>query len=301
MTLHAIVAALGGDLYAAGMRANVPAPGHSARDRSVSLLLCGDRLVLHSFGDADWRAVRDHLRARGLIDGTGRIAAGAGGGRRSAAVRPERAARVATARRLWAEAGAIGAAALSRRYIAARAIGLEPAAVPSLRHHPAAPVSAYGTGGATRPALVAAIRRPDGTLTAVELVYLSPNGRPDDRLRLPRKTVGVVPPGSAVRLAAGAPVLLVGEGVMTVLSASERFGLPAWALMSAHNLAAWTPPSVVRRVVIAADRGAPGEAAARRLLDRLGDRGVDRIVVLPPGGAEDWNAAALAERRKEGG
>mgnify|MGYP002524993862 CR=1 FL=1 len=47
MTLHRIVAALGGELYCEGRRANIPAPGHSARDRSVSLLLTDDRVVIH--------------------------------------------------------------------------------------------------------------------------------------------------------------------------------------------------------------------------------------------------------------
>ncbi|WP_257819413.1 hypothetical protein [Phenylobacterium sp. J367] len=39
MSLKPIVQALGGDLYDRGLRANIPAPGHSAADRSVSLLL----------------------------------------------------------------------------------------------------------------------------------------------------------------------------------------------------------------------------------------------------------------------
>ncbi|MFA4938877.1 hypothetical protein [Brevundimonas sp.] len=54
MTLHAIVAALGGDLYQSGLRANVPAPGHSPADRSVSLLLSQGRVIIHGFGAADW-------------------------------------------------------------------------------------------------------------------------------------------------------------------------------------------------------------------------------------------------------
>ena len=39
MSLRTIVQALGGELYDGGRRANIPAPGHSAADRSVSLLL----------------------------------------------------------------------------------------------------------------------------------------------------------------------------------------------------------------------------------------------------------------------
>lgn len=39
LSLREIVAALGGDLHHGGQSANVPAPGHSQADRSVSLLL----------------------------------------------------------------------------------------------------------------------------------------------------------------------------------------------------------------------------------------------------------------------
>ena len=44
MSLRTIVQALGGELYDRGRRANIPAPGHSAADRSVSLrLLRGEK------------------------------------------------------------------------------------------------------------------------------------------------------------------------------------------------------------------------------------------------------------------
>lgn len=301
MTLHAIVAALGGDLYCGGRRANIPAPGHSATDRSVSLLLSGDRLVIHCFGEADWRSVRACLEARGLVGRTGRITSTPRSVPGQAAPRPDRPTRIAAARRLWDGAIPIGPASLSGRHLATRAIRQDPWAIAALRHHPAAPVAAYRCGGATQPALVAAITAPGGALTAVELTYLTRAGRRDDRLWAPRKTVGAVPPGSAVRLAPASPALVVGEGVMTALSASDRFGLPAWALLSAHNLSAWPPPPGVRRVIIAADRGRAGAAAAARLAARLMSAGVGVTVRLPPAAAEDWNAFAMAERLEEGG
>jgi hypothetical protein len=294
MTLHAIVAALGGDLYQGGRRANVPAPGHSAADRSVSLLASGDRLVIHSFGAADWRAVRDHLADLGLIDADGRIAAVERSHRPSSASRPDHQARVATARRLWDGAVPLARGSLSHRYLIGRSVGLDPAGVSDLRHHPGVPVSVFTSGGPTRPALVARVTDGEGRHTAVELAYLDPNGRRADRLRMPRKTVGVVPPGSAVRLSPPARDMLVGEGVLTVLSAMERLGRPGWALMSAHNLSAWVPPPGVGRVLIAADRGAVGERAAACLRSRLRDRGLVVSVALPPEPFEDWNAAAAA-------
>lgn len=300
MTLHAIVAALGGDLYHGGRRANVPAPGHSARDRSVSLLVSGDRVVIHSFGAADWRAVRDRLQDLRLIDADGRISGGGRPAPSASGTRPGRETRVATARRLWDGARALASGSLSHRHLVGRSVGLDPVGLTALRHHPDAPLSVFRAGGPTRPALVARITDAQARLTAVEIVYLDPNGRRADWLRVPRKTVGVVPPGSAVRLSPTAPDMLVGEGVLTVLSAMERFGRPGWALMSAHNLSAWSPPPGVRRVLIAGDRGAAGERAAACLRSRLRSRGLAVSVALPPEPFEDWNAAAATGRREEG-
>lgn len=131
-------------------------------------------------------------------------------------------------------------------------------------------------------------------MTAVELTYLEPSGRLASGLRLVRKTVGQVPPGSAVRLFPVAEEMLVGEGVITTLSAAERFALPGWALMAAHNLAVWTPPVEVRRVLIAADRGLAGENAAGRLYRRLVRLGLGVEVVSPEPPFGDWNDAAIA-------
>lgn len=301
MTLQAIVAALGGDLYDGGRRASVPAPGHSRLDRSVSLLADGDRLVVHGFGATDWRTVRDHLIALGLLDRTGRLMAGTGLANGPSPVRPDAAVRIAAARRLWEDSDPIGPASLSRRHLDLRAIRRDPMTIPGLRHHSGAPLAVYRDAGARRPALVAAITGPDGDLTAVEILYLSPSGGRDDRVRTSRKTIGLVPSGAAVRLSPSGPEMVVGEGVMTVLSAGESLGLPGWAALSAHNLAAWTPPAGTGRVVIAADRGAAGLTAADQLARRLRGLGVRTLVRPPPGVAEDWNAWAMARRREEGG
>jgi len=49
-SLAGLARALGGDCYAGGRRALLPAPGHSCEDRSVSLRLVEGRLLVHSFG-----------------------------------------------------------------------------------------------------------------------------------------------------------------------------------------------------------------------------------------------------------
>lgn len=298
MTLHRIVAALGGDLYSGGRRANVPAPGHSARDRSVSLLLTDNRVVIHGFGESNWRTVRDQLQDRGFIDGAGRLTGGGPAG--PSVPRPDPRLRLQTASDLWADCRGLDGGGPADRYLRRRAA--QAAAVANLGFHPDAPTSVYRPRGRGRPALIARISDGEDRLTAVELTYLDRNGRLASGLRLTRKTVGLVPAGAAVRLAVAAPEMLIGEGVVTTLCAMDRFQLPGWALMAANNLAAWTPPAQVRRVLIAADRGAVGEGAAARLQRRLLRIGLEVRVRLPEPPFGDWNEAAVgAAKGKERG
>ena len=289
MSLRPIVDALGGELYAGGRRANIPAPGHSAADRSVSLLLENDRIVVHTFGDGDWRAVLDDLRARGLIDAANAPISGAGVAQARAQVEtPSARERRAAALRLW-EAGRPLPRTLGERHRRLRGVQRALPGPEALRHGGLIPVSAYRDGGPTRPALLAGVLSADGELVGVEVTYLAPNGRRAEDLRLSRKTVGTAPAGYAVRLDPADAEMLVGEGVFTTLSASEWFGLPAWALMSTRNLRGWSPPDGVRSVLIAADRGKDGEASAARLQGRLLQAGVAATVALPPAPFGDWN------------
>lgn len=301
-SLREIVAALGGDLHHGGQSANVPAPGHSQADRSVSLLLDGDRLVIHGFGSADWRAVRAHLRGLGLIDAAGRLAGapGAVSNRGAASPRPSPRSRIAVAQALWAEGLPLVEGDLCYRYFRLRGVRLR-LRPEDLRRHPTAPVSVFRQTGLTCPALMAAIRTPDGALSAVEIAYLDPDGRAARRLRLPRKTVGFAPVGVAVRLSPPEAEIVVGEGVATTLSAMARFDLPGWALLSAGNLARWSPPEGVRRVLIAGDRGRAGEAAAAELCSRLRAEGTAARVCLPPALFGDWNDVATADREEKEG
>ena len=278
MSLAAIVRALGGDLRAGGRRANIPGPGHSPADRSVSLLLAGDRVIVHSFAGDDWRAVLRDLQDRGLVNAEGRLAGGAGApsGRSVEELSPARGTRIAVARDLWREgrpvAGTLAEAHCRRRGVG---VGLPGA----LRHHPGIASAVYRNAGVRRPALLAAIRGPAGDLCAVELTYLAANGE-RARVTTPRKTVGVCPAGCAVRLAPAARRMLV--GVFTTLSAAEVFRLPAWALLSTRNLVRWRPPPGVEAVLIAGDRGAPGERAAASLAAALGRDGVKVEIGLAP-------------------
>ena len=301
--LHDIVAALGGDLHHGGRTASVPAPGHSRADRSVSLLLDQDRVVIHGFGSTGWREVRAHLVGLGLIDAAGRLTGATTGvfGRASVTpIRPPPRGRMAVAQRVWGGALPLAEGDLCLRYFRNR--GLRLRTMPEdLRRHPAAPVSVFRPDSPTCPAMIASIRAPDDEMRAVEIAYLDPDGRAARRIRLPRKTVGSAPGGVAVRLSPPEAEMVVGEGVVTTLSAMARFDLPGWALLSAGNLARWSPPLGVRRVLIAGDRGRAGEGAAAALCTRLRSEGVAASIRLPPAPFEDWNEAEAAVREKEEG
>ena len=290
MSLRSIVRALGGDLYDGGRRANVPAPGHSAQDRSVSLLLEDNRVVVHTFGDGDWKDVLDFLRDQQLIDAANAPLDGPG---RPFPVRPGRPTpsdreRREAALRLWEDGRPI-ARTLSERHCRQRGVTRLLPGPSVLRHNSETPVSVYAGRGRRRPALLAAIQDVSGDFAAVEVTYLAPNGHRAVDLRLSRKTIAPPPRGCAVRLDAAAPEMLVGEGVFTTLSATEWFGLPGWALLSTGNLRAWTPPDGVCSVLIAADRGKDGEASAGRLKTRLIRLGVAATIALPPEPWGDWN------------
>ncbi|RAK69250.1 virulence-associated protein E [Phenylobacterium kunshanense] len=286
--MAAIVRALGGDLYADGGRANVPGPGHSAADRSVSLMLSDGRVIAHSFAGDGWRAVLDDLFERGLVDRDGRLV---DAGVASATSGPSARARRAIAQDLWAEGRPI-TGTLSEIHLRRRGVA---SASPTLRHHPGVPAAVYAARGLRRPALLAAITAPAGEITGLEVTYLAPNGG-RARMSLARKTIGVRASGSAVRLDPPAPRMLVGEGIATCLSAAARFGLPAWALLSTGNLRAWRPPPGVEFVLIAADRGRDGERSALVLAAALRAMGVRGAVRWPPAPFGDWNEAWVASR-----
>jgi len=297
--LRAIVSQVGGSVSANGTQANIPAPGHSARDRSVSLRYENGRVVVHCFsGNTQWREVLDWLRRLALIDADNAVTAGGPAGLPAAPAVPLNArARIDVASRIWEGgrpiAGTLAARHLSLRHVSP-AVPLPDASVARFRHD--TPVSVYGRAGYRQPALLVAIRDKAGDLSGLEITYLSPSGRRAVNLRLNRKMVGETHPNTAMRIMPAAPSMLVAEGFFTTLSAMHLLGRPGWALHSIRNLITWEPPAIVRDVLIAGDNGA-GEKAAVTLMARLSDRGVAAKVTLPPPSFDDWNdyASNLAQ------
>ena len=158
-----------------------------------------------------------------------------------------------------------------------------------LRFSEAAPFS-Y-SGARTGPAMVAAIRDRQGSITGAQVTHLTPSGS-----KIRRTTFGRAG-GGAVRLAemAADGRLAVGEGVETCLAFSALYRLPCWAALSATGLDRFDPPPGIKQLVIAADNDTSGEGlrAARALADRAKSR--CQVVISAPERVGDW-ADVLLER-----
>ncbi len=294
--LERIVETCGGVLLDNGRRALICGPGHGRKDRSVSLLETEDgRILIHCFSPRDhWRDVRNWLAARGLLAGDG--------GHPDATVfdrpgkrvlaQPQCEDRIARAKRWWEQATPIKGT-IAEHYLRNRAIsGVLPSS-DVLRFHSR---MTSLDDKERRPALLAAILDCEGALQGVQATLLSARGAGKATVPTPRRTIGRLLAG-AVRLTTHQSILVVCEGVETALSAGEALSLPAWAALSADNLARFEPPAEVRRLVVACDADPAGLAAARAISARVAHT-IKVDVATPPDGANDWNDWARQHRQE---
>ncbi|MCK1479461.1 toprim domain-containing protein [Bradyrhizobium sp. 197] len=138
----------------------------------------------------------------------------------------------------------------------------------------------------TWPAMIARVTDLEGRITGAHRTWLDPNGF--DRIRLgkapvdtPRRAMGDLL-GNAVRFGVADDVLAAGEGIETMLSL--RYVLPTMpmaAALSANHLSAMLLPSGLRRLYIARDADAAGDAVQAILTQRAADAGIEAIALLP--------------------
>jgi hypothetical protein len=119
----------------------------------------------------------------------------------------------------------------------------------ALRFHPTCFYRAHEDAPReTWPALLAAVTDPEGVVTGVLRTWLARDGSGKAPLATPRRSLGRLL-GSGARFGKAADVLAAGEGLETMLSL--RVVLPAMpmvAALSATHLAAFIPPSGLRRL-----------------------------------------------------
>ena len=148
------------------------------------------------------------------------------------------------------------------------------------RPDPASPVTFW-------PAMIAGVTDQGGSLIGVHRTFLSRDGRCKAPIASARRALGVLH-GHAVRFGAVHNLMVVGEGIETVLSVVIALpSLPAAAALSAANLAATLFPTTLRRLYIALDNDTAGERAAMTLSLRAQEAGIDPIVLRPRRG--DFN------------
>ncbi|MDA9443357.1 DNA primase [Bradyrhizobium sp. CCBAU 51745] len=138
----------------------------------------------------------------------------------------------------------------------------------------------------TWPAIIARVTDLEGRITGVHRTWLDPDGF--DRIRLgkapidtPRRAMGDLL-GNAVRFGVVDDVLAAGEGIETMLSLRYVLPtLPMAAALSANHLSAMMLPSGLRRLYIARDADAAGDAVQAILTQRAKAVGVEAIALSP--------------------
>lgn len=227
-------------------RCNVPGPGHSKADRSLSIRIDPtDQLgfKVHSFAGDDWQVCRDYVAAAlGLQRPRNDLAASS----------------IDFPLQLWSEAvGARGT--LVEKYLASRQIGLPERHQEVLRFHPSCP---FGKGS-RHPCMIGLFRDiRTNEARAIHRTALTPDGK-----KIDRKFLGPTG-GCAIKLTADEDVtegLTIGEGIETVLAGMALNFRPAWALGAASPIAKFPLLSSVECLTILVDRDANGTGQASAL------------------------------------
>src|SRR6201999_318898 len=132
----------------------------------------------------------------------------------------------------------------------------------------------------TWPAMIARVTDLDGRVTGAHRTWLDPDGFDPVRLGkapidTPRRAMGYLL-GNAVRFGVADDVLAAGEGIETMLSLRCVLpALPMAAALSANHLSAMLLPEGLRRLYIARDADAAGDAVQATLAQRAASAGIE--------------------------
>jgi putative DNA primase/helicase len=304
--IRAAARALGGDVIGRDAVA-APGPGHSARDRSLTVKFAAgapDGFLVYSHCDDDWRDCRDHVRARlGLSpwrpgDGQDRRVAPSQVkefDRAAIDTEDERTAddweRIKCAQAIW-DSGVDPLGTLAEKYLAKRKLTLpDDVAGSVLRYHPRCPWRDENTGSTIYlPALIAAFTSiDDGDVTAVHRIRLD---QPQRWPKTERRMLGVIH-RAAVKLDPAGDTLHIGEGVETCLAARMLGHAPAWALGSVGAIAKFSLIDGIGRLAILGETGA-ASANAIQLCGHRWHRAGRKVQIIMPDIGSDLNDQVMA-------
>lgn len=277
--------ALQGD--AAGQTVLCPGPGHSPRDRSLSVTFdaaAPDGFLAYSFANDDWRECRDHVKA---ALGIGR------GDYTPPAPRPAKVPSAATehnrkaaARRIWGQSRPL-AGTIAEQYLRRRGCLLD--AMPDdLRYHPA-----LRYDGDTVPGLMAAMRDiRTNEISGIHRTFLRPDGT-----KIDRRMLGIAA-GAVVKLTPDEDITFgvgVAEGIETGLAIMRAGWAPIWACLSAGSIAKFPVLQGIECLTVFADHdeSRTGQTAAAKAVQRWRDAGQEAHALMPirPGDFNDTEEA----------
>jgi hypothetical protein len=119
-----------------------------------------------------------------------------------------------------------------------------------------------------------------GLVVGVWRILPTPGGKAERRGLGPTR-------GNASRLySAPGPAVAIAEGVEDSVAAHELTGLPAWAALSAGNMADLVLPTRLAEVLILADADDAGRGGAHALAGRLRAEGRSARVLRPTAGKD---------------
>lgn len=303
MSLPNIAKALGG--IVTGGQVLAPGPGHSAKDRSMSVKIGeSGKLIVHSHAGDDAMVCKTYVeRKLGIVwqPDSHQQDTGAFERMQARAVKLNGHAnghsqpsdkRQMQALRIWQES-VDPRGTLAESYLASRGLDLaDGIAMTTLRFHPDCP---FGEG-TRHPCMVAAFRSIEsGEVVAVHRTALTPDGR-----KIDRKMLGPVV-GAAIMfgdLDAERGSLAVGEGIESAMSGLRMGFAPAWAMGSAGAIAKLPVVNGVDTLTILGEHDAANAAAARSCGVRWRDADREVLIALPkPGLGKDTNDAWQARQR----
>jgi phage/plasmid primase-like uncharacterized protein len=149
---------------------------------------------------------------------------------------------------------------------------------PGLRH----------PSGVSLPAMVAAIDDLGGEIVGIHRTFLKRDGTGKAAVEPNKMALGKLG-GGAVRLTAGAPELILSEGIETGLSILQATGRHVWAALGTSNLGRVELPDFVRRIIIGADQDDSGIKAATVAANTYRARGYQVAIVSPDAEKTDFN------------
>ena len=317
MDTRTLARALGG--VAVGRNAvAAPGPGHSLRDRSLSVRLdpaAPDGFLVHSHAGDDWRVCRDYVRRRlGLHEWQ------PGEDDRQRTIHPsyvekwdlahveleanemrqrteDDLKRIDRALAIWNE-GIDPRGTLAERYLKSRALKPDDyAAGRVLRFHSHCPWRNENTGKTDRiPALIAAFRSiDDDEITGIHRIALRPDGT-----KIDRRMLGIVYRAAVKLDPAPTDTVIIGEGIETCLAARQLGLKPAWALGSVGAISRFPVFENVDRLIILGEH----DDASARAISLCGARwrraGKNAQQIKPDAGCGDLNDELLKKIAKDG-